>query len=162
MLEIAGKPVLEHLIEYLNTYGVDEVMVNLHYLPDKIMKYFGPRLLYSYEPELLGEEGTIHSLSRFLKNDYTVVMNGDTLTNMNLNRLFMMSGGKNIKYMDGSVYAGVRILAPAYFLGNTVSLEYQDGEAFWVDMGSPAGLERAKRLYAEKVNNLRNLREQGN
>ena len=71
-----------------------------------------------------------------------------------------MSNGKNIKYMDGKVYAGTRIISPGYFLGDVKSVEYQDHEARWVDMGSFDGLERAKKLY-EKISNLSELRDTG-
>ena len=41
MLEIAGKPILEHNILMCKKAGVDEIFINLHYLPDKITDYFG-------------------------------------------------------------------------------------------------------------------------
>lgn len=147
MIKIANKPVLEHLADHLNKYGIYEIIVNLHYLPEKIMSYFGERFIYSYEPKLLGEEGTIISLNKWIEKDFCVVMNGDTLTNLNLNEMFMMSKGRNVKFMDGEVYAGTRIITPFHLLGNKKSAEYQNKNYYWIDMGTPSGLERAKALY---------------
>ncbi len=147
MIEIGGKPVLEHLANHLNKFGIYEIIVNLHYLPEKIMNYFGERFLYSYEPQLLGEEGTIISLARWIEKDYCLVTNGDTLTNLNINEMFKLSQGKNIKFMDGKVYAGTRIITPLYELGDKKSVEYQNKDCWWVDMGTKQGLERARRLY---------------
>lgn len=147
MIEIAGKPVLEHLVEYMEKYGINPIVVNLHYLPLKIMEYFGTRLLYTYEPKLLGEEGAIESLDCLLRKDFTVVMNGDTLTNMNLNTMFRLSKGKNIRYMDGKIYAGTKILSPLYFQGAKKFVDYQDSNAHWIDIGTPEGLEKARELY---------------
>lgn len=149
MIEIGGRPVLEHLLFHLSNYGITRVIVNLHYKPEKIMNYFGDRLLYSYEPTLLGEEGTIKSLTPWLHNEYTVVMNGDTLTNIDINQMFTMSGGQNVRYMDGKIYAGTKIIGPQYFRGNTKFGKYHNADAYWYDIGTHKGLERA-RNYFEK------------
>jgi len=154
MVEVGGKPVLEHLVEHLNHFGIYEIIVNLHYLPEVIMKHFGDRLLYSYDPKLLGEEGTIVSLSRWIERDYCVVMNGDTLTNLNINEMFRLSQGGNIKWMDGKTYAGTRIITPFYLLGKRESGEYQNKNYYWLDIGTHNGLERARKLY-ETVDSVR-------
>ena len=41
MYPINGKPFLEYLIEQLKEWGIDEVILLLGYLPDKIKNYFG-------------------------------------------------------------------------------------------------------------------------
>ena len=153
MIDVGGYPVLEHLIFHLSKFGITQVMVNLHYKPEVIMKYFGTRLLYSYEPTLLGEEGTIRSLQRWMFNDYTVVMNGDTLTDININDMFRLSMGKNIKSMDGNIYTGTRIISPQYFFGDTESTKYYDNNMYWQDIGTPEGLKKAREYY-EKSRNL--------
>ena len=150
MIEVGGKPVLEYIANYLNKYGVYEIIVNLHYLPEKIMSYFDERFLYSYEPELLGEEGTIISLARWIEKDFCVVVNGDTLTNLDLNEMFKMSKGQNVKFMDGETYAGVRIISPLYELGNKKSATYQNKNYWWVDIGTTEGLRKAQLLYVQK------------
>ena|SRR3990167_103052 len=157
MIEVGGKPVLEHLVDHLNHFGIYEIIVNLHYLPEVIMKHFGERLLYSYEPKLLGEEGTIISLSRWIENDFCVVMNGDTLTNLNINEMFRLSQGKNVKWMDKEVYAGTRIITPLYLLGNRDSSLYQNKNYYWFDIGTPSGLAKAREYYEKKPNRLREL-----
>ena len=63
MLEIAGKPVLEHNILLCKRSGVKDIFINLHHLPDKITDYFGNgsrfgmNIQYNYEPKLLGTGG---------------------------------------------------------------------------------------------------------
>ena len=47
MIKVAGYPVLEHLVFHLHRYGITKIIVNLHYKPEKIMDYFGERLLLS-------------------------------------------------------------------------------------------------------------------
>ena len=46
MLEIAGKPILEHNILMCKKAGVNEIFINLHYLADKITDYFGDGSIY--------------------------------------------------------------------------------------------------------------------
>ena len=155
MIEVGGYPVLEHLVFHLSKFGVTQIMVNLHYKPEVIMNYFGTRLLYSYEPTLLGEEGTIQSLKHWLFTDYTIVMNGDTLTNIDINQMFRWSQGKNIKSMDGDVYTGTKILSPRYFFGEKEFTKYYDPDMYWKDIGSPETLKEAREHY-EKIDNLSN------
>jgi len=157
MIDIAGKPVLARIADHLNKFGIYDIVVNVHYLPDVIMKHFGTRFLYSYEPELLGEEGTIESLKRWTGNDYCLVCNGDTLTNLSIAKMMAISEGRNIKYYDKDVYAGYRVVEPEYRVGDP-SATFESGESFWIDMGTPEGLEKAREKYEEidKMSELRN------
>ena len=55
MVKIQGKPILEHNILLCKKYGVKEIFINLHHLPDVIVNYFGDgkkygvKILYHYE-----------------------------------------------------------------------------------------------------------------
>ncbi|MFH1958622.1 MAG: nucleotidyltransferase family protein [bacterium] len=92
MLEIGGKPILEHLINLLKKYGVNEIAVNLHHLKDAIKGYFGDgekfgvRITYSYEEELLGSAGAVKKLEDFFSGTFFVVY-GDLFTNADLKNL---------------------------------------------------------------------------
>lgn len=67
--------ILRHVIEQLQSAGVDEVVINLHHFPDQITKYlaghnnFGLRIHYSYEPELLNTGGGLKNAKRFFAGD---------------------------------------------------------------------------------------------
>lgn len=156
MIKIGKYPVLEHLVYHLSKFGIKQIMINLHHKPDVFMNYFGTRLLYSYEHELLGEEGTIDSLGTWLNSDYTVVMNGDTLTNIDISDMFRLSKGENIRSMDGDIYTGCKIINPEYFSGDKSFIDYRCADLYWQDMGTPEGLEKAKRNY-EKFGYLSGL-----
>ncbi|MFH1352957.1 MAG: nucleotidyltransferase family protein [bacterium] len=92
MLEIGGKPILEHLINLLKKYGVNEIAMNLHHLKDAIKGYFGDgekfgvRITYSYEEELLGSAGAVKKLEDFFSGTFFVVY-GDLFTNADLKKL---------------------------------------------------------------------------
>lgn len=88
MIEIMGKPVLEYNINWLNRYGIKDIYINLHHLPDVIKDYFkdgsrwGVRITYSYEPKLLGTAGAVRKIAeeyRQLRTDnyYSSVVRED-------------------------------------------------------------------------------------
>lgn len=150
MIRVGGKPVLEHLVDHLNRFGVRDIVVNLHYQPLKIMKHFGVRLKYTYEPILLGEELTVGSLKDWIAGEFLVVVNGDTLTNLNITRMFRLGGGRNVRFVDKGIYAGVKILGPNYYYGDRTMLDYYDTDAYWMDIGTFEGLKKARELFKNK------------
>lgn len=160
LIKITGKCVLEYIVDHLNHYGIYDIAINLHYKPLQFIKTFGSKLLYSYEPKLLGEEGTINSLRSWFRGDYLLVQNGDTLTDLDINQMFRVSQGKNVKFMDGDTYAGVRIIRPDYYEGQK-QFNYYDKKATWLDMGTFKNLRKAKN-YVKTISNLRDLSEQRN
>ena len=93
MLEIVGKPVLEHNILMCKKAGVKDVFINLHHLPDKITDYFGDgsrfgmNIQYNYEPELLGTAGGLLFFLDRLKEEPYCVIYGDNYTLFNLRDL---------------------------------------------------------------------------
>lgn len=91
MVEIAGKPILEHLICLCRRHGVGEVVVNVHYLPHVIKNYFGDgskwgiKIHYSDETkQIMGGAGAIKLAQSWLKDDDFAVLNGDVVTNVDL------------------------------------------------------------------------------
>lgn len=91
MAEIGNKPVLEHLITLCAHHGFKNIVINLHYLPDKITKYFGDgkkfgvKIHYSHEKEkIMGGAGGLKYAENLLKEDTFIVLNGDVMTNVNL------------------------------------------------------------------------------
>ena len=68
MIKVNGKPILEHNIELLKRYGITDIYINLHYLPEVISSYFnngkkwGVNITYSYEPKILGTAGGVKKI----------------------------------------------------------------------------------------------------
>lgn len=85
MVDIGGKPLLQHHIELFRAQGVREFIVNLHYRPEKITEYFGDgsafgvSITYSHEPELLGTAGAVKQMEERLRDGTFVVLYGDNL-----------------------------------------------------------------------------------
>jgi mannose-1-phosphate guanylyltransferase/phosphomannomutase len=86
MIPVANKPLIEHQIVWLKEHGITDIMINLHYLSEKITDYlgdgskFGVKLHYSFEPELMGTAGGVKKVESFF-DDTFVVYYGDEITN---------------------------------------------------------------------------------
>ena len=64
MVPIDGRPMLDIWLDSLESAGVDEVLVNLHHLPDVVRRHVdlraGPPMVHTFfERELLGSAGTL-------------------------------------------------------------------------------------------------------
>jgi mannose-1-phosphate guanylyltransferase len=64
MLPIGDRPLLDIWLDEFDRAGVDEVLVNLHYLPDVVKDHIAartapPKVSTVFEPELLGSAGTL-------------------------------------------------------------------------------------------------------
>lgn len=92
MLPIGGRPLLEHTIGLLRQFGVAEVAVNLHSLPDTITGHFGGgdrfgvRMRYSFEETLRGTAGALLPFRGLLTETFYVLY-GDVFMNVDLGRL---------------------------------------------------------------------------
>ena len=92
MLPVAGRPLLDHTVDWLRSHGITDIAMNLHHAGDVIVDHFGAgdahgvHITYSHEPQLLGTAGAAKQLEPFLDETFVVVY-GDVLTNVDLNRL---------------------------------------------------------------------------
>ena len=78
---------MAHIVGMLERQGFDELIANLHYYPDTIRDYFGDRLEYRFEEELLGTAGGVRNVADFFGDDPVVIVSGDALTDTDLNGL---------------------------------------------------------------------------
>jgi dTDP-glucose pyrophosphorylase len=87
LLKVGDKPILEHNIDRLIRYGVEEFIISVRYLGGAIRDYFGDgqrkgiRIRYVEEIEPLGTAGAL-SLSENFIHDTILLMNSDLLTTL--------------------------------------------------------------------------------
>ncbi len=83
LLEVAGQPMIVHVLDILRRSGIREAVINLHHLGDQIRNRlgdgsaFGMRLEYSVEPELLDTGGGVARARCFLAGGPFAVINAD-------------------------------------------------------------------------------------
>jgi len=93
LLPIAGHPLIVWNLLLLRRHGVTDVIINLHHLGHLIEQAlgdgssFGMRIAYSKEPVLLGTGGGLKQAEPFFGGEPCVVLNGDTLFDLNLDGL---------------------------------------------------------------------------
>lgn len=89
MVPIAGKPVMEHILNLLKRHGITEVVVTVQYLASNIEDYFGNgsqlgmHITYSREDVPLGTAGSVKNAEEQLTEPFLVI-SGDALTDYNL------------------------------------------------------------------------------
>lgn len=83
LVKVAGRPILEHQLNWLKKHGLKDVRFSLGYLSEKIVDYLKGKYEYIIEPEPFGTGGAIKFASQDLKEDF-LVLNGDNLTDIDL------------------------------------------------------------------------------
>jgi mannose-1-phosphate guanylyltransferase len=93
LLPIQGKPILQIWLEHLGRSGVTEVLVNTHHLHQQVETFStqwnsSPKLILSYEAELLGSAGTLWANRSFVENEeFFLVLYADNLTKFKVEHL---------------------------------------------------------------------------
>lgn len=89
MVPIAGKPMIEYILDLLKQYQFTDIGMTLFYLPELIANYFGDGrefgvgLRYFIEETPLGTAGSVKNAEDFLDETFLVI-SGDALTDFNL------------------------------------------------------------------------------
>ena len=94
LVPVAGKPMLEHVIQKLIAAGCDEIVINVHHFADQIIDFvkannnFGITIHISDETDmLLDTGGGIKKASSFF-NEPFLIHNVDILSNVDLKSLY--------------------------------------------------------------------------
>ena len=91
MLEVCGKPILEHQIEVLKRQNLTDIILVIGYLGSVIRDYFqdgskyGVHISYIEEKELLGTAGSFYYLKDIIQDDF-FLLNGDLIFDVDLHR----------------------------------------------------------------------------
>lgn len=89
---VNGKPLLQRNIEYLKSFGIDRLVINVHHFADQVISYldnhnhFGCHITISHEKEepLETGGGLKFAASHLREAESFFVINADILTNLNL------------------------------------------------------------------------------
>ncbi len=95
LVKVAGKPLLQWVVEWLRQSDVENLVIGVAYLKEKIMRYFGDghkfgvSIRYSVHSVEGGTgEGFRLAISRHVDDRSFFAMNGDQITDLNLRSLF--------------------------------------------------------------------------
>ena len=97
MLKISGKPILETILVRANRQGFSNFTISINYLGHKIEKYFKDGKKFGFKIKYIKEkkpQGTIGSLGNYKNNfkaKYTIVCNGDLVSEINYSKFNKIS-----------------------------------------------------------------------
>lgn len=145
MVEVGNKPVLEHIADHMNKHGIWRIVVNLHAFPEVVMKHFGQRFLYLYEPVPMGEFATVNLVKGMFPSEKIYTMNGDTITDFwpsdldfktPYDLIVRFVSKKTKRHIGSSIY------------GNGIEFE-KLVDCTYHDIGTPAKLKLAREYYVK-------------
>jgi NDP-sugar pyrophosphorylase family protein len=89
LVPVLDRPVVAHVIEYLRSFGVDDLAINVHYFEKAVRTFVGDgsawnvRIFYLHEPELMGSAGAVRQVADRFSETF-VVIGCDDITNIDL------------------------------------------------------------------------------
>ena len=98
LVQTKGKSIIEHQFDYLSNFGnIGKVILSLGHRADEIKEYLKGKsknldIHYSIENEPLGTGGGIKKALELSSSEQVLVLNGDNLTNIDLNELSNLGG----------------------------------------------------------------------
>jgi len=137
MLPVAGKPMLQHIIEGLRNEGFIDIVVSINYLGHQIQEYFGDgatfgvNISYVSEEKPLGTGGALSLLDRDFSGPL-VVMNGDVLMAAKVSDLLSYHSENGaevtvgVKILETQIPFGVMTLDGARIMGVEEKPTYRD------------------------------------
>lgn len=94
LLKVGSKAIMEHNLDRLALFGIDEFWVSIKYLGEQIKNYFGQgtekniKINYVLENEPLGTIGSVSKIPKF-EHEYVLITNSDLLTNIDYEQFFL-------------------------------------------------------------------------
>lgn len=94
LLMVGAKPIIEHNIDRLRAFGIDDFWITLRYLGNQIEEFIGSgknkniNVKYIFETKPLGTIGSVSSVQNF-EHEYILVSNSDILSNIDYEHFFL-------------------------------------------------------------------------
>ena len=149
LMTIGKKTVIEHIVDRLYLYGITEIIIKVHYLPDKIIEKLGDRVLYYYEPALFSHTETLIRLKKWLQDDEFMVINGDTLSEIDYSDMIKNHKNGTITHFMDSEYrgGGTWIYSSDWFDNKMIPIDpYRPNKIFY-DIGTIEKLDAARKHF---------------
>ena len=94
LLKVGSKPIIEHNLDRLALFGIDDIWISINYLGEQIESYFGDgsaknvHISYVRENKPLGTIGAVSKIQDF-KHEFVLITNSDLLTNLDYEHFFL-------------------------------------------------------------------------
>lgn len=114
MLQLGDKPIIEHNIDKLISFGIDTITISVRYLSEQIINYFGDgsskgiSINYIEEDTPLGTIGSVAQIDE-INHNTILVLNSDVFTNINLEDFYLNFEKENADMAVASIPYSVDI-----------------------------------------------------
>lgn len=93
LLKIGEKPIMEHNIDRLISFGIKDFWFSVNYLKEQIKEYFDEskkeiKIRYIEEDQPMGTIGALSKVEAF-QNEHVLITNSDLLTNLNYEDFYL-------------------------------------------------------------------------
>ena len=94
LLNVGDKAIIEHNIDRLSMFGIDDLWICVNYLGKMVEKHLGKgteknlKISYVWEDQPLGTIGSVSQINNF-QHDYILITNSDILTNLDYEHFFL-------------------------------------------------------------------------
>jgi NDP-sugar pyrophosphorylase family protein len=91
---VAGVPLVTRILRWLRSHGITDAVLNLHHQPETLTRIVGEgrdvemAVRYSWEQPILGSAGGPRRALPLIERDPFLIVNGDTLTDVDLQALW--------------------------------------------------------------------------
>ena len=114
MLPLGDKPIIEHIIDRLISFGIDTITISVRYLSYQIIDYFGDGSSKGISINYIEEEaplGTIGCLPKIgqISQEAILVLNSDVFTNIDFEDFFLNFEKENAEMAVASIPYSVDI-----------------------------------------------------
>lgn len=81
LIEVAGKPLVDHALDIANSAGIETIVANLHYLPEALAEHLAPKgVKMSLEADqILETGGGLRQARQLLRSNPTYTINSDVV-----------------------------------------------------------------------------------
>lgn len=94
MLEVYGKPILEHIINNLKSQGFNNILISVNYKKEKIIKFLkngkdlGVNIRYINEKKVMGTSGCLSLIDKSkISTKEIILLNGDIISSLNISEM---------------------------------------------------------------------------
>ena len=139
LIEIGGRSLIDHILDRLDAVGIEEVVVNTHYLAERLHSHLAlwqkPKISISHEPDLLETGGGVRNALPLLGDEAFFLINGDAFwLNGPRSALLDLADLWDPSRMDGLMLVHQSARARGYHGRGDFVLE-QDGRLAWRSEG---------------------------
>ncbi|MFA4857875.1 MAG: NDP-sugar synthase [Candidatus Margulisiibacteriota bacterium] len=103
VVPLVNQPFIFYMVDLLLRHGVCEIVLNLHYLSDKVHEVIGElekkgaKIFISLEKDPLGTAGAVKNAEEYFTDEPMVVLNGDILTDLDISAMVKMHREKQAR-----------------------------------------------------------------